>query len=102
VSLLAAALTDVVGDAGVLLSAAVGGFADAHAGGASAASQVARGNASPGVGALAVALALATNTLTKVVVAAVTGGRSFARRVGVGLAAVLAAIGIATAVQQAF
>jgi uncharacterized membrane protein (DUF4010 family) len=101
VSLLAAALTDVVGDAGVLVSSAVGGFADAHAGGASAASQVARGEVSAELGAVAVALALVTNTLTKVVVAAVTGGWSFARSVGVGLAAVLSAIGIAAALQQA-
>jgi uncharacterized membrane protein (DUF4010 family) len=88
----AAALNDLAGSQGAIFSAALGGFADSHASGASAAALAERGRISPEAAALGVLAALTTNTITKLVVGAVAGGRRFALTVGAGLACVLAAI----------
>jgi uncharacterized membrane protein (DUF4010 family) len=95
--LAAAALNDVAGSRGAVVSAALGGFADSHASGASAAALAERGQTSVDVAVLGVLAALTTNTVTKLVVAAVAGGRRFALTVGAGLACVLAATWAAAA-----
>ncbi len=78
------------GDTGLNLGIAIAALADAHAPVASlAALQVAGHLSSQGVvqGAL---IAIGVNSLTRAVVAAVSGGRAYAQRVGVALAAGLA------------
>lgn len=89
VLLVAAALNDLLGERGAVLSAGLAGLADTHAAGASVAVLVGRGEISVGAGALAVAIAMTTNSASKAVVAFTQGGRSFGWRIGVGLVLVL-------------
>jgi uncharacterized membrane protein (DUF4010 family) len=91
VTLLAAALNDTMGNRGVLLSAAVAGFADTHAAGASVAALVARGQLDASDAVLPILAGLTTNTLTKATLAYTNGRWAFARLVWVGLVAVIAA-----------
>jgi uncharacterized membrane protein (DUF4010 family) len=65
---------DALGDAGVVGSTALAGFADAHASALAAAQLAADGAIPVDLAALAVAAALATNTVTKVVLAFAAGG----------------------------
>jgi uncharacterized membrane protein (DUF4010 family) len=90
VLLLAATLNDLVGSGGALLSAGIGGFADAHAGAVSITSLAKRGTVDVDTATAGVLIALTTNTVTKVVVAAVFGGSRFAAGVSAGLVTVLA------------
>ena len=80
-----AALRDQFGENGVIVAAAVAGFADTHSAAISVASLVASGKL-PTSGALLPILAgLSTNTISKVLLAATSGGRLFAFRVIPGL-----------------
>ena len=85
-------LADLLGDAGLLLSAALAGFADAHAAGAAAAALAEAGTVTPRIAALAIVLAMTTNTLTKAVLSGLGRQRSFAVRVITGLGLVLGAL----------
>jgi uncharacterized membrane protein (DUF4010 family) len=91
ISLLAAAVQRRFGSAGVLLTAAVSGFADAHAVAGSVGALSAHSALPLGEAGLAVLLALSTNAVTKLVLAATAGSGPFLRRVLGGQAAVLAA-----------
>lgn len=90
VQLVAAALQVWLGQRGLLVAAAVAGFADTHAPAVSFASLAADGSIAPQQAMWPILLALSTNTVSKVVVATLGGGRAFARPVIGGLALVLA------------
>ena len=79
------------GSAGFLVAAAVGGFADAHAFAGSAGALVSRSVVGVSDAGLAVLLALSSNALTKVVLAATSGTRPYLLRVLAGQVALLAA-----------
>lgn len=75
------------GGKGAILAAGLAGFADAHASSVAAATLAARGEVEPSQALLAIAAALATNTVTKVVLAFVGGGRGFGWRFSATIAA---------------
>ena len=83
--LISAALNSWLGNRGVTIGAALAGFADAHSVAVSVASLVASGKLAPGQALLPIVAGLTTNTITKMVVAAVSGKRSFALQVIPGL-----------------
>jgi uncharacterized membrane protein (DUF4010 family) len=91
VLMIAAALADALGDPGILLATTIAGFVDAHAAAISVASLVTTGRLQPGDAVLPILGGLATNTLTKVVLAITSGGSRFAWRVIPGLIAVIVA-----------
>jgi uncharacterized membrane protein (DUF4010 family) len=91
VTLAASALQEWLGDGVVPATAALSGFADAHAATAGMAALVSGGKIDPSLGAISVLLALTTNTTSKAVAAFLTGGRSFAAPVLLGLGAIVAA-----------
>ena len=93
ISFVAAFLTSRYGSSGGVLSIALAGFADTHSAAASAANLARTGSLSIGAGALAVLIAFATNTMTKAVVAWISGGPAFALRVIPGVLLMLAAAG---------
>lgn len=78
---------EVLGPRGAVLGALGAGLADAHAGSVAAASLAANGDIAVSTALAAVAAALASNTLVKIVVAFSSGGRRF----GLGFAAGVAA-----------
>jgi uncharacterized membrane protein (DUF4010 family) len=90
VGLLAAFTQSQFGQAAVPITAAIAGFADAHATAASAASLRAAGRVSETVAVLAVLIAFSTNTVTKAVLAFTSGTRRFGWEVLLGLILVLA------------
>ena len=78
----------------LILTAATGalaGLAEVHAASGSVLSLAGSGVISPREALFAVLLALSTNTLSKLVAAALSGGAAFATRVGLGLAIILLA-----------
>jgi len=79
------------GEAGFLVTAAVSGFADAHAFAGSAGALVARSAVEVQDAALAVLLAVSSNAVTKVFLATTSGPRPYLVRVLGGQLAVLAA-----------
>lgn len=85
-------LSGWLGDLGVALSAAAVGFADTHAAAVSVAELGAQGRVDADSAALAVLLALSTNTLTKIALARTAGGADYAWRVIPGLVAMLVAL----------
>ena len=89
---LAAALQEWLGDSGVAVAAAAGGFADTHAPAISVAALVANGRLEPDQAVIPILLALSTNSLTKVVLAMTAGRAPFALRVVPGVLIVLAVI----------
>ncbi len=91
VLILSEALHDWLGDSGLVLATALGGFADAHSAAISAASLVAAGRIEPEAAVIPIVVALTTNSITKAALAAGIGGWAYARRVIVGLVLVLAA-----------
>lgn len=91
VQLVAAALRAWLGDGGLLLTAAVAGLADTHAPAASFATLSAQGSIAPAQAVAPIVVALTTNTVSKAVIAAAAGGRTFARPVIAGLMVVLLA-----------
>lgn len=80
------------GTLAVTVGAALGGFFDAHASSASALSLVASGVYPDHMAMLAVLLALTTNTISKMTVAALAGGVGYGARIGGGLMVILAAL----------
>lgn len=91
VTLLSAGLVDRLGQTGLLAAAILTGLADAHATVASAASLAAAGTISAADAALPVLLGLTTNTVSKAIVAGVSGGRRYALQVIPGLALAMGA-----------
>lgn len=73
------------GGTGVLLAALVAGLVDTHAAAISVAALVASGKITPQEAVVPILAALTTNTLSKIVMAASSGGWSFAPRVVPGL-----------------
>ncbi len=80
-----------LGSAGVIGATAVAGLVDAHAPTAAIGSMSATGQLAAEPAALAVLLALSTNTITKVVLAISSGPRAYWLRVCLGLGLVLGA-----------
>jgi uncharacterized membrane protein (DUF4010 family) len=81
---LASALEMAMGARGLLVGAALAGFADAHAAAVSVAALVAQGRVASEVAAWSILAALTTNAAAKIA-ASIAGGRAFALRVGVGV-----------------
>jgi uncharacterized membrane protein (DUF4010 family) len=88
---LAAILQGRLGDRGLLLATALGGFADAQAPAISASSLAAGGRVDATQAALAVLVALSTNSVSKLVVAWTTGRGRYAVVVSLGVIAIVAA-----------
>jgi uncharacterized membrane protein (DUF4010 family) len=80
-----------LGDAGILVGAAVSGFADAHATAASAASLMAAGKIQVQQAMVPILLGLTTNTMTKAVLAFQAGGWGYASKIVPGLILMVAA-----------
>ena len=80
-----AALQDHFGENGVIVAAALAGFADTHAAAISVASLVASGKLGASDALLPILAGLTTNTISKIILAATSGGRAFAIRVIPGL-----------------
>jgi uncharacterized membrane protein (DUF4010 family) len=89
-------LTDLLGSAGAVLVASVGGLADSHGTSVAMATLAVQGSISQPVAIAAIAMALGTNTVVKVV-AALTGGPAFAVRVTLWLAPAVVAVALAAA-----
>ena len=96
VLVLTAAARDAFGDAGSVVSAAIGGLVDVDAVTLATARQATEGGLPVGSASLAITTAVVSNTLVKCAIAWVAGGRRFARGVTVALA-VTVAIGFAFA-----
>jgi uncharacterized membrane protein (DUF4010 family) len=92
VLVVSAGLNSLFGSAGMLVGAAVSGFADAHATAASAASLLAAGKIEVGQAIIPILLGLTTNTVTKAIVAFNAGGKAYALQVVPGLIAMMAAV----------
>ncbi len=88
---LCAFLNQRYGNRGLLLGAALSGFADTHATAISIASLVSAGKLNPESAVFPILLGFTTNTLTKIVVAFTIGGYQFALRLLPGLIAVILA-----------
>jgi uncharacterized membrane protein (DUF4010 family) len=86
-----AGLNAWLGDAGILIGAAVSGLADAHATAASAASLVAAGKIKVGQAMVPILVGLTTNAVTKSVVAFNAGGMAFASKIVPGLVLMIGA-----------
>lgn len=97
VLLLAAAARRGLGDAGLAAALALSGFADVHAAAVSAGQLVDAGQVPLPLAAFALALAFATNTLAKVLVAFAVGGRQYALRLLPGLVLMVAAFAVTLA-----
>ena len=88
---LCAFLNQKYGNRGVLLGAALSGFADTHVTAISIASLVSAGKLSPESAVFPILLGFTTNTLTKVIVAFAVGGSRFALKLLPGLIAMVLA-----------
>jgi uncharacterized membrane protein (DUF4010 family) len=86
-----AALRAAFGEAGSIAAAALAGLVDAHAAAVSIASLVATGRMAAPDAVAPILAGLTTNTVTKLILAASSGGRAFAVRVIPGLILVVAA-----------
>jgi uncharacterized membrane protein (DUF4010 family) len=82
---ISAALTQWLGDRGLMLAAGVAGFTDAHAAAISSASLAASGRTQPEFAALAVLIGFTTNTVSKTVVAFSLGDGRYALKLVPGL-----------------
>lgn len=80
-----AGLEHALGRTGVMMAALLAGFGDVHSTAVSMASMAAAGRFAPADALVPVMLALSANTVSKLVVAAMTGGRAYLRSVGPGL-----------------
>lgn len=90
--------TEYLGGEGLLLAAAAAGLADVDAITLAASTEASEGALSIELAALAIAIAVAANTLVKGTIAVVAGGRRFGVGVVIGFAAALTAAGLAAAV----
>ena len=86
-----AGLNAWLGDAGLLIGAAVSGFADAHATAASAASLMSAGKIEATQAMVPILLGLTTNAVTKAVVAFQAGGPAYANKIVPGLVLMVSA-----------
>lgn len=93
---ISAGLQERFGGAGVLLAAVVAGLVDTHAAAISVATLVASGKVTPQDAVLPILAGLTSNTLTKIIMAATSGGWAFALRVVPGLILVALAAWIGT------
>lgn len=91
VLVLAGVLNEALGTKGVVIGAAIAGFADSQSAAVSASSLVASGKISASAAAIPVLAALTTNTVSKAVVAYVLGKRRYAIDVWLGLALMIGA-----------
>jgi uncharacterized membrane protein (DUF4010 family) len=96
VMLVSAFLADRYGAAGASIGVVLAGFADAHSSTASAATLAAGGSMSVATAVLAILLAVSANTLTKAVIAFVSGGFAFGLRVVPGLILMVIALWVST------
>ena len=96
----AAWLLQRFGEAGALVGIGLGGLADAHSATASAGTLATEGVLPLPIASLAILLALAANTVTKVVVAATTGGLRYASLLAGPHLAMLAAAAAALTVAR--
>lgn len=87
----AAALQEWLGENGITLAAALAGFVDTHSAAISVATLVASGKMTAADAVLPILAGLSTNTISKLVLAGTSGGRSFAVRVIPGLVLVVLA-----------
>lgn len=92
ISLLSAALLAWLGPRGVFIATVLGGFADAHASSASAASLVASGQLPAAGAVLPIVAAMSTNACSKCFVAWTSGGATFSRHVIPGQILLLCAL----------
>lgn len=92
VLVVAAALKQWFGQVGLIMATAITGFADTHAAAISVAALENTGKISASAAEIPILIALSTNTISKIVVAAISGGRNFARHVIPGLILVILAI----------
>lgn len=91
VLVIAGILNDAFGRRGVVLGAAVAGFADSQSAAVSASTLVSSGKLAPADAVIPVLAALTTNTVSKAVVAYALGKRAYAIEVWPGLALVIGA-----------
>jgi len=91
VLIVAAALQSRYGDAGLVLAAGAAGLADVHTAVISTVSLVASGKLDAPAAVMPILTALSTNTISKVVVAVVSGGPRYAAQVVPGLVLVAGA-----------
>ena len=91
-----AALQEWLGENGIILAAALAGLVDTHSAAISVASLVASGKLTAADAVLPILTGLSTNTISKLVVAGTSGGRSFAVRVIPGLILVVLAAWVGT------
>ncbi len=91
VMLLAAALQQWLGKEGVIAAAAIAGFADTHSAAVAVASLVAAGKLSVNEAALPILASLTTNTITKGVLAVLSGNWRFVSAIIPGLVLVILA-----------
>jgi uncharacterized membrane protein (DUF4010 family) len=80
-----------LGQTAAQMGAAIAGLADVHAASGSVLSLAGSGVLAPRDALFAILLALSSNTFSKLVAAALSGGAVFAARVGIGLAVILLA-----------
>ena len=80
-----AALREWFGETGIIVAAALAGFVDTHSAAISVASLVASGKMSAADAVFPILAGLSTNTISKMFLAGISGGRSFALRVIPGL-----------------
>jgi len=80
-----AALREWFGEMGIIVAAALAGFVDMHSAAISVASLVASGKMSATDAVFPILAGLSTNTMSKMALAGISGGRSFALRVIPGL-----------------
>ncbi len=85
-----------------MIAAGLAGLVDAHAAAISVASLAAAGQIAPQDAVTPILIGVTANTVTKFVLAATSGGRSFVLRVGPGLIAVAAATWLAQALDLRF
>lgn len=92
VLLLSAAMQDAFGETGLVIGAAVAGLADTHAAAVAVAAVAASGKIDAAAAVMPIVAAMSANTLSKAVVAWVSGGPAYALRLIPGLIAVIAAV----------
>jgi uncharacterized membrane protein (DUF4010 family) len=85
VLMISAAAQAHLGGSGLFAAAALSGAVDAHAAAISVGELVAGGLVDPSAALIPILVAVSTNTVSKLVMAGVSGGRSFLLRVGPGL-----------------
>lgn len=92
--LLSALLSKAFGQQGAIVAAAVAGFADAHAPTASIAQLSNAGSLDLHAATIAIALALITNSISKIIVAFANGTRGFALSISAGLLAIVGSLAL--------